>query len=194
MQHSIQCFSDSDIEDITEILGRYGCRKMPTGENIKQLMCEIAHKELIQTPMFVLDSWKEVLVTDGESLLDIQNVEALYKESIPNPRSVLRKLEFPEVLKQEEANTKIFLEQYIRDTDVRKQKLLLRFCTGYNILNKHNKIIKVMFSPMSDFCRRPIGHTCGQTLELGQEYPNYPTFRSELNMVLESGVLTFDIV
>ena len=64
-----------------------------------------AHKELIQTPLFVLDIWKEVLMTDGESLFDIQNVEALYK-AVPNPRSVLRRLEFPEVLMQEEATLK----------------------------------------------------------------------------------------
>ena len=80
---------------------------------------------------------------------------------------------------QEESNTKIFLKRYIREADERKQKLLLCFCAGYNILNKHNKIIQVTFSPMSDFCCQPICHTCGQTLELGQEYLNYPTFRSE---------------
>ena len=44
LQHSIQCFAVSDIEDINVILGIYGCRKMPTGENIKQLLCEITQK------------------------------------------------------------------------------------------------------------------------------------------------------
>jgi len=47
---------------------------------------------------------------------------------------------------------------------------------------------------LTDFSKRPIGHTCGKIMLRAASYENFPDFRSEFNAVLESDVWVMDIV
>ena len=40
-----------DNEGLLDLLDRFGCRKLPTKENVRYLLLEIAHKEIIQSPI-----------------------------------------------------------------------------------------------------------------------------------------------
>lgn len=50
-----------DDEDLIDLLCRYACRKRPTKENVRDLILELAHKELIQRPQYIADCWHALL-------------------------------------------------------------------------------------------------------------------------------------
>ena len=52
----------AEYEELLHLLGRYGCRKTPTPQNVKALILELAHKELIQRPQYVADCWSALLL------------------------------------------------------------------------------------------------------------------------------------
>ncbi len=195
LQKAVADFAGAEMEDLLEVLGTYGCKHVPNGDNFHSLLADIAHKELLQQPMFIMDSWKSILTSGNSSpLIELERAAAVYAECSPTPRKVLKRLVFPQEMSDLHRTTANHLKRYIRECDSNTMKAFLRFCTGFNILLKQNETITIEFHDMSEFTRRPVGRTCGQVLELASEYPSYPDFRTEFNLVLSSGIMNFDIV
>ena len=53
-------FSTVDSDDLVEVLDSYSCRRRITAETLPTIIDEIAHKELVQKPMFVINFWREI--------------------------------------------------------------------------------------------------------------------------------------
>lgn len=45
-----------DADKLIDVLDRFGCRKVPTKENARDLILEVAHKEILQKPQYVADA------------------------------------------------------------------------------------------------------------------------------------------
>lgn len=57
-----QALHEGDIsEEFIDLLDRFGCRKIPTKENAMNVILELAHKEIVQKPQYIADSWKDIL-------------------------------------------------------------------------------------------------------------------------------------
>lgn len=52
-------FSTVDSDVLVEVLDSYGCRRRITAETLPTILDEIAHKGLVQKPMFIIDCWRE---------------------------------------------------------------------------------------------------------------------------------------
>ncbi|XP_019222594.1 uncharacterized protein LOC109204863 isoform X2 [Oreochromis niloticus] len=61
LMEAVKNFSAVDLDDLVEVLDSYGCRKRITAETLPTILDEIAHKELVQKPMFVIDCWREII-------------------------------------------------------------------------------------------------------------------------------------
>ena len=48
-----------DLNELIDVLDRFGCRKFPNQENARDLTLEVAHKEMVQKPQYVADAWRE---------------------------------------------------------------------------------------------------------------------------------------
>ncbi|RXN05159.1 hypothetical protein ROHU_012756 [Labeo rohita] len=68
-------FCSADQEELLEILDNYSCRRIPTEENFKQILQELAHKTLIQEPAYVLEQWAGIL---GPLSKDLEEMEDVY--------------------------------------------------------------------------------------------------------------------
>lgn len=181
-------FDSVDFEDIIDALSSYNCRKIPTKANITSLIDEIAHKELIQEPMYVAKCFFPILNTlQG----DLSKLEQIQTDLKPSAKKVLKLLQFPDVMTQPQATTSEYLKKYIKSLDQHHLALLLRFCTGSDLLIA--PYITIKFIEQSDFTRRPIAHTCTFALDLPFTYDNFPQFRSEFNSILSSGMWVMDI-
>ena len=190
----VEDYSGSD--EVLDILGQHNCKKVPTPETIAGIISEIAHKEILQEPMFIIECWKNVL-QDSTIATSIEGValKSLYEESVPTGKRVLDRMEFPAVMSESEKETARNIKRYIREADENTLKCLLRFCTGCDILVQSNKTINIDFlTYMTEFERRPIGRTCSSLLQLPTGHESYPQFRTELNGVLRSGVWVIDYV
>ncbi|CAI5686053.1 unnamed protein product [Oreochromis niloticus] len=190
LMEAVKNFSAVDLDDLVEVLDSYGCRKRITAETLPTILDEIAHKELVQKPMFVIDCWREII--DSHISLSPEALTKLFSELQPTSKKVCQLLKFAVDLTPQQKEVKNHLKRFIRELDNIKLQKFMRFCTGSDLIVTNS--IYVEFQDMTEFTRRPVGHTCGNVLQLANSYENFPDFRSEFNAVLESNVWVMDIV
>lgn len=183
-------FSAVDSDDLVEVLDGYGCRRKITAETLPTIIDEISHKELVQKPMFVIDCWREI--THPHLSLSPEALTKLFSDLQPTTKKVCKLLKFDINLTPKQKEVRNHLKRFIRELDEGKLQKFLRFCTGSDLIVTDS--IYVEFEEMTEFTRRPIGHTCGKILHIADSYENFPDFRSEFNAVLESNVWVMDIV
>ena len=182
-------FESVDQEELIEVMDLHSCRRMPTADNIEQLLEELAHQKLVQEPAFVLEQWSKVLAPFRS---DLEGISEAYVNLHPTLRKVIRSISYPTTMNDQQKNIGKHLSTYLRESDAQHLSLFLRFCTGSDLFL--GKTITLSFTNLQGMQRRPIAHTCGCYLELPIDYDNYPDFRHEMNKVLESGVWAMDIV
>ena len=128
---ALEEFDTMDVEEVIDALEDYQAKKVPTSSNLKGLLLELAHKELIQKPAFVSDVWRPLL---QQSLSDMASNKGklldIYKEIKPSTKKVLQLLEFPENLKAQEEVVVDALKRYIKSLDEPTLEKFLCFCTG----------------------------------------------------------------
>ncbi|XP_019210589.1 uncharacterized protein LOC109199728 [Oreochromis niloticus] len=190
LMEAVKNFSAVDLNDLMEVLDSYGCRKRITAETLPTILDEIAHKELVQKPMFVIDCWREII--NPHISLSPEALTKLFSELQPTSKKVCQLLKFAVDLTPQQKEVKNHLKRFIRELDNIKLQKFMRFCTGSDLIVTNS--IYVEFQDMTEFTRRPVGHTCGNVLQLANSYENFPDFRSEFNAVLESNVWVMDIV
>lgn len=103
---------------------------IPTKHTLPQMIEEMAHKELIQAPMFVCDCLQPVL----KNMMDVPELNKVYKKLVPSGKSVMNILSFQEALSVEETNTSNHLKRYVKELSSEKLGRFLRFCTGSDLL------------------------------------------------------------
>ena len=54
-------FEGVDQEELLEIMDIHNCRRLPTADNIEQILRELVHQKLIQEPAFVIEQWNNTL-------------------------------------------------------------------------------------------------------------------------------------
>ncbi|XP_049900229.1 uncharacterized protein LOC126390120 [Epinephelus moara] len=190
LRHALDDFSSVDDDDLLEVLNSYECRKRVTAASLPEILEELAHKELVQKPMYVIDCWREI--TQSQMHLNSEELSKLYSDLKPTPKKVVGILNFPTGMASKEAEVAQHLKRYIRELNEEKLARFLRFCTGSDLLV--SGCIKVEFTVQTNFTRRPIGRTCGMLLQLSDSYDHFPDFRSEFNSILESNIWIMDII
>ncbi|XP_065135175.2 uncharacterized protein [Paramisgurnus dabryanus] len=190
LMQAMSNFSGVDSDDLVEVLDSYGCRRIITAETLPTIVDEISHKELVQKPMFVIDCWREV--THHQLSLSQEALTKLFSDLQPTTKKVCNLLKSGTDLTTKQKEVINHLKRFIRELDEIKLQKFLRFCTGSDLIVTDS--IYVEFEKMTEFTRRPVGHTCGKILHIADTYENFPDFRSEFNAVLESNVWVMDIV
>ncbi|XP_034051655.1 uncharacterized protein LOC117532431 [Gymnodraco acuticeps] len=190
LMQALTDFTAVDTDDLLEVLDSYGCRRKVSAENLPKIIEEIAHKEMVQKPMFVIDCWREI--NHQHLNLSPEALTKLLSDLQPTTKKVCKLLKFDVDLTTNQKEVANHLKRFIRELDESKLQKCLRFCTGSDLIVTDS--IYVGFEKMTEFTRRPIAHTCGNILHIADSYENFPDFRSEFNAVLESNVWVMDIV
>lgn len=123
----------------------------------------------------------------------VGKLEDVYEESKVTNKKVLNLFVFPDDMTKAEKETCDALKRYVKTCSTEKLKMLLRFCTGSDIIIG-KKITLRITPPMTDFSLCPVAHTCGCVLELSRSYDNFLLLREHLENVLDTKVLRMDIV
>lgn len=191
VQKALQKFDEID-EELIDILDEKGCRRKITKESLPEIVNEIAHKDLVQTPAFITDCWQQVLSILSD-IMTPQDMNKLYTDLKPSNMKIVKILQFPETMQEQYKETASYLRRYVREElDSTSMPLFLRYCTGSDLLTA--KVIRVCFVDLYGAARRPIGHTCGCVLEVPGEYESYLSFKEEFNAVLKSNIWIMDII
>ena len=153
-------FKGADVEELLTILSSHNCTTLPTEQNLQRLLEEIAHKELVQQPAFIIKCWKRVLSLSGVVL------DKILADLQPKARSITKYIQFPNSVSPAERTTSLHLLRFVREIDQREIGQFLRFCTGSDLLLDLSNTIKVTFTNMSEYSRtRTCMHPSGSIVQ-----------------------------
>ena len=174
-------------EEFIDLLERFDCRKLPTVENAKCLLLEVAHKEIVQKAQYVADCWRDVLQTgfSGNKLSSADGISALFHDIEPTNKKVLGMIRLNDAdagITSAEQATLQYLKRFVRGMELAQLKSFLIFVTGADVICVES--IKISFTKLDGLARRPIAHTCGCVLELPSTYDTYADFRGEFTNIL----------
>lgn len=108
-------FSTFDRDDLVEILDNYGCRRRITAKTLPAILDEIAHKELVQKPMFVIDCWREI--THHHLFLRPEALNELLTDLQLTSKKVCQLLKFANDLTPKQKEVRNHLKRFIRELD-----------------------------------------------------------------------------
>ena len=183
-----QALCENNIsEEFIDLLDRFDCRKMPTTENAKGLILEIAHKEIVQKAQYVADCWRDVLQTgfQGTMLSSMDGLRKIFNDIQPTNKKVLDMIHANHLnshISSGEQETLKYLKRFVRGLELAQLKSFLMFVTGADVICVES--IKIEFTKLEGLERRPIAHTCSCVLELPSTYDSYTEFRAEFSNVL----------
>lgn len=183
LRNAMSSFNDVDFEELCDILSSHDCLKLPSAENIRDLVKEISHKEILQEPKFVIECWKPVFQTDLH--ITRSKLDEIYDKKLPTVKKLLQLMKFPSDMDFIQKTTANHLKRFVRSLNKQALEAFIRFCTGSNILGAE---ISIEFNKMSGFGRRPTARTCGCVLSIPVTYDSYTEMREEFNNILSSNV------
>ena len=180
-------------DDVMEFLSSYQCFTTPSGNNIENIIWQLAHKEIIQKPRYIANCWTPIL-----SLLkrympfqSLENLVSLYNEKKPNAKKVVKLLDAHPNTDAERACLD-HLKRFIRSIEG-NIGTFLQFTTGSNVLVCDK--ISISFNKLEGLGRRPVAHTCTPTLEIPSTYQSYNELSEDFsNLLSNKNAWAFDIV
>lgn len=191
IKKSLNDLHSVELDDILDVLTSYDSKWTATESNIKQLIRDIAHQELVQKPAFVVRCFNAVFLTNQLNYLDV--IET-YTSISPTVKNCLSKIVVSDSEDITLEKTVIFgyLKKIIKESDEKHRMLFFRYATGSDLPIRD---ISVSFTDAeSEVTRVPVAHTCTGLLEIPKNYENYVVFRSEINSLLNSKIWVMDIV
>ena len=180
-------------EELIDFLGNYKTYKKPSEENVKQIIFELAHQELIQKPKYIAQCWSPIVqeLRELQPFGNPQTIDGLYAMKTPTTRKVLKVITC-QPTDEAERQCLDHLQRFIRSLDLPALGTFLKYVTGSDLMPDN---ITISFTSMDGFARRPIAHTCGPLLELPRTYLFYNELAEEFTSLLrEKGAWGFNIV
>ena len=77
-------------DELLNFLGNYNTYKKPRKENIKQIIFELAHQELIQKPKYIAQCWSAILnnLRQLQQFTSPETITGLYAMKIPTAKKI----------------------------------------------------------------------------------------------------------
>ncbi|XP_028417887.1 uncharacterized protein LOC114542566 [Dendronephthya gigantea] len=90
-----QCLGDSfdkDAEDVSDFLSSLKCFRVASQENIKEIINELAHQELIQKPRYIVNCWAPMLhmLQEHKAFQTFEDLKELYKSKTPTAKKIIK--------------------------------------------------------------------------------------------------------
>lgn len=184
----------NDNDDVLEFLSSFKCFRKPDKDNIRSIITELAHQELIQKPRYVLNCWAPILdvLRCDHSFQTLEGLDRLYESKRPTAKKII-KLFQGEASTDAERQSLDYLKKFVKSLEGKALSMFLRFCTGSDVITCDS--IRISFSSLEGLQRRPVARTCTPMLELPTSYDSFPALSEEFtNIMKESQAWSFDIV
>ena len=176
-------FPVSVQEELTTVLGGFGCRQLPTPSNLPKLVIQVARYIFLTKPAASI-----AMIHCGVSHREFwckkspEDLCCIYQRLTTSPKKVISLIEIPEVTTAQEDRVSHYLRTMIGNMQPGELRSFMRFVTGSCVCITYK--IKITFNSLSGFARRPIAHTCTCTLEIPVTYVNYDDFHNEFYSIL----------
>ena len=132
LQMATRDLSEVDQDELLDIMASHDVKVLLKQDNIKDVIAEIAHKSLIQSPAYIADAWRDVLPRAFKPLKTTLN--ELFASRVPTARNVLKHLSFPSGCTHSQATIANFFRKFVKLSTQKQLKDFLRFCTGVFVI------------------------------------------------------------
>ena len=132
LQMATRDLSEVDQDELLDIMASHDVKVLLKQDNIKDVIAEIAHKSLIQSPAYIADAWRDVLPRALKPLKTTLN--ELFASRVPTARNVLKHLSFPSGCTPSQATIANFLRKFVKLSTQKQLVDFLRFCTGVFVI------------------------------------------------------------
>lgn len=179
--------SSANRDRLVSILSHFNCTRMPTVDNIKKLLLDIARNEFCVKPAGALHAihagvpiphihfWKSH---------SVQWLHSLYVALNATPTKVLKMIQEPRNHDPSKMRVYRFLTQFICTMHENELSNFLRFTTGSSVCSANP--LYLSWNGTTGVLRVPISHSCSRTLELSTTYSTYEQFAEEFGNVLKN--------
>ena len=171
---------------LSSILGRFGCRQLPTTSNLRQLVLQVARFEFVTKPSGAVQSISSGIPPSHRQFWKGLSVRHLHEEYLAlsaSPGKVLELLSRTEDSTDgDEGRVFEYLVQYIGQMRSDEVQRFLRFVTGSSVCSTDK--IEVSFNKLKGMARRPIAHTCSSLLVLPSTYNSSEDLVREFRTIL----------
>lgn len=180
-------YTDFQDEDLLDLLSTYKCYRLPTRENIRLLLTELAHQEIIQKPRYIAHCWAPIIsmLKKHPHFSCLKSISDAIVDMTPSTKKVIKALKVAEIKTDAERQSFDYLKKFIKTLDGASLKIFLKFVTGSDVLVTHQDIT-IYFTSIDGMARRIIVHTCEPSLELPSTYQSYTEMMEEFNNILRS--------
>ena len=179
-------FSEGVKSSLQVVLSLYGCRELPHPDNLQRISLQIAKFQFQLQPSAAISAVKSGIAVQHAPFWKAMSLGELYRIYCAlsvSPAKVIKMLEDVPVNNKAEQRVLGYLHQYIGNISNEQLCDLLRFITGCGVCIGP---ISVMFNGLDGFERRPMSHTCSNTLDLPSTYSTYMEFKHEFDLILKN--------
>ena len=182
IKETLSHFDES--EELLDLLSSYRCFRKPTKDNIKNILVEIAHQEIIQKPRYVSNCFSQEFKRYKlpSQLQSVSNLFEFYTQRKPTSKKVIKALTF-DVANDQERIVQGHLCRYLKCLDLTELKKFLHYTTGGDIMPAHG--INVIFVA-NQLPRAPVSRICVPQLEISDSYSSYNELAQEFNHILNN--------
>lgn len=180
-------FSQDVKSSIINILSRFGCRDVPTPGNLKRILSSLAQHQFRSQPFAAISIMNTAIPEKHMRFwhgIDASDFYDVYTSLTASPSKVLEKIMEPLFNNPNEQRIFMYLQQYIGEMKLDDVKRFVRFITGSSVLT--NEDISISFNALTGASRRPIAHTCSNSLELPYTYNTFLEFVEEFSTLLNN--------
>ncbi len=68
LSEALQDFQSADMDEVLSVLSSHSCTVLPNENNLQNILEEIAHKEMVQQPAYIIKCWRPILRSVGENM------------------------------------------------------------------------------------------------------------------------------
>jgi len=178
--------SAQDKENLMSLFGTFGMFMIPMKRNISSLVASIARQQLLDFPAPFVEQIKSgiphTFLDTFWSQLTVPAIDHLFREQLPTGEKVCRVMEIEEDHHtQDQLDCMYYLQQFVLQLDQEELATFLHFVTGSSVMPEK---IWIKFNTLAGEMRRPIAHTCSNTLELSTVYCSPQDLKREFMRVL----------
>ena len=172
-------FKEGD-EDLLDVLSAYNCKSKPKADNLKALIQELAHQELVQKPRYVSNCFSEVFVSAKKHhpFRSKEELSNFYESRKPNSKKVIQSLVCNPTT-DDERTVFNHLTRLIKTLGKEELVLFIRFVTGGDLLP-----LQINIEYTDQVPRVPRATTCVNRLTLSTDYSCYNQLAEEFLSVL----------
>ena len=178
-------FPPKVMDEITTILGRFGCRKIPKPSTLISEIEHVAVYEFCTKPAAAITLIHSGIPLDHKEFWAKKSpadIQALHCRMCVTLSKVIASLEMMSSSNPSEERVYGYLTTMIGNMKAQELRLFLRFITGASVCVAPK--IDISFNNLSGLGRRPVAHTCAFLLELPTSYLNYDDFYGDFKSIL----------